>query len=339
MALTMTLGGVDLGTNFPLYGQAFSYSRVDDQGPAFKRCTITLGGFVEGNNFMEVMSLYMALRDVIGVEDLVNLTVMDGAEVIHENQPVYVASYNEPEDREHGKTGVGDYSIELYYFVDNTDNLQISCTYGGYAFEKTPKWGRNIRPNREHYREGMKGSTATIGLSGFLFAEDHGQLMAKIEALQTAFQEDRVLVYGTFEQAVRVVECRIEDTVVRQYAFFQISLIYDIGTYLFLKRSVRIDRIHQNPVITEEPFCDRRLIELMGRSGQSITYNFIVESGLSLAHARNQLTVEATNTIEPGGIEMPGGTETWEPDKFQVNLTVTKFYANPPIPNLSGTGT
>lgn len=337
MAVTMTLGGLNLGSNFPLYSQTYEYIRPSDQGPAFKRVRITLSGFIEGDNFAEIMALYATLRNAVGLNDIASFTLIDGTTTIHNGQQVWVGGYGEPEDSEYGKNGVGDYSIELYYFEDQNDNLGINCSYGGYTFEKTPSWGRQFQPNREHYRNFQQGSTATVTLSGFLIAANHSALMAKIVALQDAFKEDRILTYGSFVQTVRTNGCTIQEDVIRNFAYYQCSLIYDTDDLVSKKRTIKISRIHQNPVITDQPFCDRRIIELMNQSGQTIQYTISMESSVSLQRTRELLAVEATNTIEPGGIEMQGGDETWSPDSYAVTLSVIKFHNTPVISNLAGT--
>jgi len=330
----MTLGGLNLADNFPVIGQTFEYIRPDVQGPAIKKINITLSGFYEGNSAAGIQATFVTLRNTVGLADLTTLTYIHDSVTLHSNRQVYVSSYNEPEDLEFARNGVGDYSIELYYFENQDDNLPITCTYGTYTFEKTPKWGRRITPIRESHRAPLKGSLATIGLSGFLRATSHAELMTKINDLQAAFQTDQILTYGSFVQAVRAVDVTIEDTVILHYAFFQINLAYDIGAVLLLNRRIRISRVHQNPVITEEPFCNRRLIELMNSSGQTITYSWNATSSASLAQARTTIQTDAGLTIEAGGIEMPGGEETWNPDTFEASMTVTKFYNTPPIPNL-----
>jgi len=334
MAITMTLGGVSLGESFPVFGRTFEYIRPDPQGPAIKRVKMTISGFLEGNSSAGIRALYTTLINSFALNDLVAFTYIHDATTICSNIDCYVGGFNEPEDLEFAKAGVGDYAIELYYFEDQIDNLGILCTYGAYTFDKTPKWGRVVTPIREHPRAPKRGSFATIGLSGMLVAPNHNDLMGEIVALQTAFQSDGLLTYGTFVQAVRVVDCRVEDVVVRNYAFYQISLAYDIGSIILLNRRIEISRVHQNPVITEEPFCDRRLIELMNPSGQTISYNFNIESSISVADARATLAVELANTLEPGGVEMPGGREVWNLDTFNVAFSCTKFYNTPPIPNL-----
>ncbi len=98
-----------------------------------------------------------------------------------------------------------------------------------------------------------------------------------------------------------------------------------------------VPRVHWNPVITEEPGCNRRNIELMNRSSQTITYNMFVEAS-TISACRETLAIESAYMIESGGIELPGGSERWDLDAISVGVTIVKFYDTPVIQNLVGTG-
>lgn len=352
----MKLGDFDLGPNFPVFGRTFDYIRGDDQGPSFRRIRISLAGFIEGDHSEEVLTLYQLLKDKVGINDTTFTYIDDSVPgyspggvsgvTIYDEQKVWIGSYNEPIDGEFGKNASGDYSIELYHFQQTDDNLEITVSYGSYTFEHPPTWARRIKPNRDNPNGPMRGSTATISLAGFLVADTHEELRTKMDALEAAFQADNTLHYGDFSQTCRLIDCNIPRHVPVNYCFFEIELLYTLEDIVTLRRKAIIGRIHHNPVITEEPFCDRRLIEFMNRSGQSITYQLYIEvkppeppstlTGLALA--RQLLAMEIGSWIEPGGIEMPGGTEEWDEDRVSVSLNVTKFYRTPVISNLPGTG-
>jgi hypothetical protein len=347
--MIMKLGDNDLGPHFPVFGRAFEYLRTEDQGPSFRRVRITLAGFLEGDYSEEVMALYQILKDRVGINDTtftyIDTSVTASGVTIYDALPVWIGSYNEPIDGEFGKNASGDYSIELYHFEEQDDNLGITVKYGSYTFDCPPSWSRRIRPNRDTPRGPLRGSTASITLSGFLVAETHPELRTKMNALEAAFKVDNTLHYGNFSQACRVVDCSIPRHIPVNFCFFDIELSYDLDQIVTLRRRATISRIHDHPVITEEPFCSRRLVELMNRSGQTISYQLYIEVSppvstppTGLALARQLLAVEAANWIEPGGIEMPGGTEEWDEDRISVALNVTKFYRTAVIGNLPGTG-
>jgi hypothetical protein len=340
MSIEMTLGGISLGPDFPLFTRAFEFIRNDEQGPSFRRIKMNLAGFLNGDNSERVMQLYQTLEEVVGKND-VRFTYIENTDSVSASgvtvcdERVWVSSYNEPQD-DYGHCAAGDYSIELYYFKENQENLGIECSYNGYGFEDPPKFGRSIEENRETHRARLNGSTAIITLTGFLYADTHPELVAKIEALTNAFTVDATLHYGSISQAVRVTNRNIQENVLARYAYYTLTMKYDIGEIVSLRRKISIPRVHQNPVITEEPFCSRRLIELMNTSSQTITYSLQIEAE-SIPKARELLASEAVALIEPGGIEMPGGVELWDLDKVSVDLTVIKFYSNYVIGNLSGT--
>lgn len=342
MTVAMTLGGVDLGPNFPIYSRAFEYIRPDDQGPSIRKVNISIAGFLEADNHGEIMALYETIKNIVDTNDTTFTYTADGT-TIYNNKAVVIDGYTEPEDAEYAKLVLGDYGIQFHYYENNTDTIPISCTYTpssgpAYTFEKVPKWSRSIKPERESYRSPLRGSVVTIALSGMLYADTHTSLMTKIEALQTAFSKDGTLTYGLFTNTImRVNHCDIQPVVPMNFAYFDIELAYDIGTNTTLKRSMRINRIHHNPVVTEEPGCGRRVVELMNRSSQEINYSISIQAN-SLTECRELLSTEAAFMIEPGGIEMPGGTENWDLDNFRVELSVTKLYTTPIIGNLPGTG-
>jgi len=336
MAVTMQLGGQSLGENFPIYGSSSEYVRDDEQGPAILRNKITLAGFLEGDNHSAVLSLFAALKAIVGKSDT-TFTFIDGT-ALHSNRQVWVGAYNEPADTEFGRCRVGDYSIELYYFSDVPEtNKGINCSYGGYAFDKTPKFGRSIKPQRASSRSAIRGSTATITLTGTLYGADKSDTLNKALDLQNALNSDQILTYGGFSELCRVVDVNIDPVVPNNYVKYSATFEHYIGEIISLRRTMKFTRVHQFPVVTEEPFCNRRTIDLMNRSGQFITYTLSIEAQ-SIATARSLLATEAVAIMEPGGIEWPGGDEEWDLESPTVSVNFTKFHSNPVIDNLAGTG-
>jgi hypothetical protein len=340
----MSLGGVSLGVDFPRFAREFEIIRLDDQGlAAYKKITVTLSGFLNDWNGARVQALYNTLKNAVGYNDTTfTYTATDALnedQVIttYNDQKVWIASYQEPDDAEFGKNATGDYSITFYYFEDATSNTELVCSYGTYTFEKTPKIGRKINPNRGTHRAKLTGSTVEVTLEGVLFASDTASLQAKINAMTVAFSQDANLTYGSYSQPCRVGPVVITPITLINYAPFTITLFYDVGPTIELHRRITISRIHQNPVITEEPFCDRRVIELMNISGQTINYNIKVTSS-DLATCRQQLATEVLLLLFPGGVELEGGSEVWDYDEVSVDVNFTKFYTVPVMDNLDGTG-
>lgn len=324
MAVTMELGGVNLGSNFPLVSRTYEPIRVSEQGPSFKKVTIILSGFVEGLNSEEVVEVTEIIAAIAALNDTL-FTYINGGETLYDDKKVYISGYSEPQDAEHARNRAGDYSISLYYFENSLDDVDITCTYGAYTFDKTPKWGRDISQNRESPRGELRGSTATITLSGVLYEDNHSDLMASIAALTAAFNQDALLTYGVFAQTVRSSGVSISEEVMSQYAYFSVNLSYDIGEVVELRKKRSFSRIHNNPVITDQPFCDTRIIDFMNLSGQFVTYRMSLAAE-TIATARGLLSTELAGWVEPGGIEMPGGTEDWDEDNASVQVSIIKFY-------------
>lgn len=339
-SITMTLGGVSLGANFPSYSRTFEYIRGDDQGAGIKKVKVTLSGFLEGTSNSVVMSLYQSLKNTVGVNDTTFTYISDGV-TIHSSQKCWIESYSEPGDEEFCKVGVGDYGISIYWFEDASETNGVSCTYtnsnGVYTFSKTPRWGRQISANRPTHRASNAiGSTATIALEGTLYASSHANLATAISNLQAAFLLDGLLTYGSFAHNVRVVDVNVSPVTLQNYANYSVTLKYDIGSIVELSSKIKVQRVHSNPIITEQPFCGTRTIEFMNASSQTITYSISI-SAADVATARSLLATEAANTVISGGVEMPGGEEEWNEDNKSVSVTIIKLYPNPVIPNLAGT--
>jgi len=336
MATTMTIGGVSLGANFPLVSRSFSTVRNDDQGASFKKVTINLSGFIEGDDHSEVMALYETLRSNVGDNDT-TFTYVQDSQTIYSNKKIWINAYEEPEDSEHGKSASGSYSIELYYFEESELNLSILCSYGGYVFSTTPKWSRDFAPTKDSQYSppsiNESATEASITLSGFLFADTHAGLMNKIDLIQVAFTQDRFLSYGVFGAYCITGGCKIQEATMVNYALFEVKLKYYTTQMIRLSRKIRYNRIHNNPIIKDQPYCNTRTIEFMNSSGQTITYSLSVKS-TTILKAREILSEELNFLIEPGGIEMPGGDEELDYDDCSVSVSVVKFYNIGIVPNL-----
>lgn len=341
MATQMLLGGVSLGPDFPLYSTAYAYTRDGEQGSSFRRVNITLNSFVEGEGCDAVMALYKTLRNKVGMNDTTFTYIQDSV-TVHDNKKVWIDSYNEPEDNEYGKAASGDYSITLYYFENNNNDLGIPCSFGSYIFEKPPKWSRDFFTNKSTPYSTYTGlaKIGVITLSGHLFGETHSQLMGKIEQFQNAFTgtpqgvNGTLLTYGDFSKFCYVEKgSQINPEVIANFAYYDIKLFYYTGDIIDFSYKVNASRIHLNPVIDEKPFCNTRTIQLMNESGQTVTYTMSCTSK-TLEKAKEIINTELMNAVEPGGVEMPGGDQDYDQDNGRVTVKVTKFYNNPVFANL-----
>ncbi len=339
--MIMSLGGISLGENFPVYGRSFEYIRPDPQGPSFKKVNISLSGFLQAENSEELFMLYESLKDLVGVNDTtftyIDDTVTASGVTIHDEQPVYVESYNEPQDNEYAKSCIGDYSIELYYFKPNEDNLGLTVSYNGYEFDPIPTWSRDAEINRDGRNGTYQSTTLRIVLNGFIFRDTHSELKEEVDLLEQAFKGDGTLVYGDFSNSVKIGRYSIQPCVPKNFIYYSAEFFYDIfvenGGILEIEKRFSFSRINRQPVITEEPFCDRRLIELMNESGQTINYRVKVKSS-SLAVARNMVSAELQSIFILGGIEMPGGSESWDYIEPSVEVNVVQFHDIPVLGNM-----
>lgn len=336
----MTLGGIALGANSPLYSQGFTVVRDGEQGASFKRINIMLNGFLEGEGTDEVMALYKSLRDKANPNNTTFTYIQDSV-ILHDNRKVYVQTYSEPEDNEFGKVASGDYSIELYYFEDSSHDLGIPVTYGDYTFEKPPKFGRDFFQNKPNPTSNYSNlsKVGVITLQGHLFGETHSILMAKMNALQLAFidapgSSGKLFRYGDFAAYCYVHQgSSITPEVIKNFCYFDIKLYYYTNDVIEFSYTEESTRIHRTPVIKEKPFCNTRSIQEMNLSGQYITYSMMCAS-TTTEKAKEILNTELWYAVMPGGIEMPGGRQVVDKDNNKVSVTVTKFYNIPIIANL-----
>ncbi len=334
MATTMTLGGVSLGNYFPTFGRSFGRNGDGDQGGGFFRVTITLEGHVEADGGTdEVMALFQTMK-ATGVQNDTTFSYVQDSVTVYSNQHVWIESYNEPVD-EFGKVASGYYSIQFYYFEKKDNLLGIGASYGSYVFTDPPKWGRDFYKNRQEPFTPYSNlaTISVVKLSGHLFDDTHAGLMAKIEALQTAFLLPALLTYGVWAKTCYPhSNCQIVEDVMRNYAYWSVTLYCYEGEAIEFSFKQGFSRIHYNPIITEKPFCDDREIELLGRSGQTVTYQMTVKA-VTIQKARDILNEQLWYAVEPGGTEMQGGNEDWDYDTCSVSCRVVKFHKIPILEN------
>lgn len=329
MKVSNANGEFDFAANgcIPVYGRDFEYVRFDPQGPSIKRIKVTLNGIFLGDTLDEIMSQYQELSAILDYND-VQFTYGDGVSAIYSGKQMQIESYSEPQD---WKEYDGEFNLELYYYDAHSDSLPIAASYGSYQFESTPSWGRAVDTNRsnQYFLESPSGQafgkTMKIELKGQLTADNYHDLQAKIDDLYEAFSEDRTLTYGDFVVPVHIGQHSIIEIVPEKLAYFQVALTYQLGDLVSLDIRVRYSRLHRNPVITEMPLCDARIIKLMNLSGQDVDYAISARS-TNIPLARSLVSAEVAFLVVPGGIEMPGGSEEWDYTNIGVSVNIKKFH-------------
>lgn len=356
--VVMTIGGLTLGPNFPLFQRTFEVMRPNAQGHAFKRVNLQFDGFLLGDDHKQMVDQYLILAEKLNNNDtLFTYTVTSpefGSVTLYDNKRVYVDGYSEPSD---WKEYDGSYSFTLYYFeaLGNTDSdLGITASLGSYTFDPLaiPTFARQTAPIIGDYTDQVlpigyttPSTSVSINLNGFLIVpadsvdpvNDLNNLIVALESALTANNRIMLFNYGPFSATVRVMDFTVQETVPRVQANYSIVLQYHTFNVWDLKVSYEIDRIHWNPIIKEKPRCNTRSIQLMNRSGQSITYNLSVKAD-TLSNARSQLSAEAAARVIPGGYELPGGRESQDENTNTVSVSIQRYYATPVMLNILDEG-
>lgn len=335
----------DFSPLYPLWSKELTAERDDSQGPVvIHRVNMNLKGFFvsQSGSHKEIIDRYLALEAFLKNGNLLLIHSV-GATVLANEVTVYTSGIQKPENWD---TWDGEFNFALYYFEPATDHygssgIGITATYvtnsGTYTFESTPQWGRKIKLNRGSHRAENIGSTGVISLKGKLYAANHGALLTKILALENALTRDGVLNYGSLSVTVRASDVDIAPVVPRNFAIYSATLMYDLQAEVELRATTKFSRVHNNVLIKEKPLCNSRSINLMNRSGQTVTWNLSVKSD-SISNARALLTSEISARIITGGYEMSGGEESWSEDEMSVSVTIQKYYDQPVLENLTGTG-
>lgn len=356
--VTMTLGGVSLGPNFPLFQRTFEVMRPNSQGHSFKRVNLQFDGFFVGDDHKQIIAQYQALAAMLDNNDTTfsyaTTSPEFGTVTLYDEKRVYVDAYSEPSD---WKEYDGTYSFSLYYFEamgNEKSDLGLTASLGSYTFDPLaiPSFARQTSPIIGDYNDRVLpiGQTTpavavTITLNGFLIVPANStdpvtDLYNLMQALESALEASNRIMnfnYGPFSATVRVMDFSIQETVPRVEANYSITLQYHTFNVWDLQVSYEISRIHWNPVIKEQPKCNSRSIQLMNRSGQRITYNLSIKAD-TLSNARSQLATEVAARMIPGGYELEGGTESQNENTNTVSVSISRFYSTPIILNIGGEG-
>ena len=349
MAVTMTINSVNGLYTFPadempLIQRRVEYARQGDVGYSLRRRNVTLSGFFLRNSHAEIMSAYQELLRIVNANDA-TLVYSIGTEDIINNQ-VYIDDYTEPED---WKEYEGNYQISMHYFEvpKQGTELGIQASYtspgGTFHFDPTPNWSGGFKRIRPDFRSPVttpSGQALTSEqsqtLTGWLVAPDAAQMQTKINELAQVCGQDGQLQYGAWINNVRIEDLQLPNTFPRDFCPYTIVFKYDTSNIIEYESTRSIARVHNNPKFIVNPYCGTKYAKEYAESPQEITYSIRLRA-YTVASAREFLANEASFLIEPGGVEVPGGTEVWSDMNTSVAFTCTKWYPNAVIPNLAGT--
>ncbi len=333
----MTIGGFDLGPDYPTIAQVFDNVRPDEQGPGFRRHTLTLSGFIEGCDSSTIFTAYEALKAVLQ-KNIVEVNITVNGVSLHDSRKMYVQSFTEPDE---WKEYIGEYTIVLYWFAaitdsNNTTNFGVA-TFNGYTFQNMPTFGRSISTSRISYADesNKNRKLVTVSISGFVTVNGISAGTASQEAMENTFWTNGgrgVLAYGSFSQTVQITKLQFSPVTPRNQYYFDAEFEYFSGDIINISAKRTSSRIHSNPVIDQRPFCGDTEVQSMGSSGQEVTWDIQVRAR-TIDLARAQLATEIASRVS-GGIEMPGGSQVDDESNGIASASITRFFVFPVIGNL-----
>lgn len=366
MSLTSSAGTYNFHDfDLPIISRAVEYVRHrQDMLTDKKRVNVILEGFFTGNTHDEIITKYQNLKAVLDAGDRPTWVYNDGVSEIA-NGPVSIRNLNEPGD---WKQYDGSYRINFDYLeraslpafgsLDTQFKASFTNSAGTINLHPIPKWQRTITPNKNFTTDwtatpsaAAKGAEVTILLEGTLTDASlnvDGPSAGSPETNIYDVQDNIIniltnkssgatgtLNYGFFSEEVYIDDFKFSEGI--NIDSFDYTITAKYWTEEIIKMSLQIShsRVHQNPEITERPFCGDRRIKFGNTSGQEVSYSLSLRAE-SVSTARSLLATEVAVVVVPGGIELPGGTELWDYDNRGVNLTIKKFYDTPILSNLGG---
>lgn len=354
LTLTSTNGGVfDFTSNCdpPLIERSIGYMQLGDQGPSHRRINVNLAGFFLGEQHSDIITRYQQLKAALADSSCM-LYYNDGANLII-NKRVYIDGINEPSD---WKQYDGHYQIALHYFESTIDSssLGILCSYssqsGSFLFSPTPLWSRSMGPTRGNLNQnrrsyaGLQISTeGTITLHGFFQSENSepAEIEAQIISLRSAIRSDGILTYGPVTGPVYAGVLSVPEVFPRDYCEYTLTFKHYTDAIYTTSLKRRFSRLHCNPRIKELPYCNKKLVQLLGASGQTVNYSLKL-SASSISAARGLLETEVTAVLAGtggqygSGIELPGGEEVWDDDELSVEVNFSRYHPVPILANIEG---
>jgi len=331
----------------PLITRTVEFVRASDQGPIMRRkFVITLSGFFRGNNHHEVVEKYQLLIAALA-DSTARLIYNDGVDEIIDNEYVYIDGYNEPED---WKQYDGRFAINLHYFekTDSNNDFNMTARYssqsGVFNFTPVPHWSRQLAPtrgdsnqNRTSKAGSLIASQGTIVLRGQFQGDNEGEIYQQIEDLRNALKRDGTLTYGSLIVPVYAGVLSMPEHFPHNYCEYTVTFKYYTNTFYSLSMKRGFSRLHRNPKITELLYCNEIMVQERSQSGQTVSYDIEIESD-TIFNARQLLAAEVEAVLIPGGVELPGGTETWEDNRIAVSLSFKRYHKTPVLSNIGGLG-
>lgn len=351
LKLTTTNGGeIDFSAygELPLISRRFQNQRSQSEGHMKSRLvTVTLTGFLEGNNHSEIVAAYQAMIAKFK-DNTATFYWHDGSSVQANNVRVYIDTWDEPSD---WKEYDGNYSVSFHYHekvTQNSTDLGIAASIvsgaGTHTFNPVPYWSKSSKTNKKHPAASTKtpadndrGSTIEITLTGTLIENDHASLAAQMASLELACSENGTLNYGTWAESVYISEGPTWGTTFPDKEVdYTIKFLYWSSTIFDIDLSITYSRIHNHPVIDELPYCGVNYVEEINPSGQTVQYSLMCQAA-SITAARTILSQEAAVVVHPNGVEMKGGSERQEESTNRVTVTFSKYHSVPVLANLTNT--
>lgn len=347
---TLTLEfSASTGYDPPLVSQRLEVARRGEQGSSYQKVNVELSGFFLGNDNSEVQAKIALLLAILNSNEI-TLYYHDGARPVIDSQKVWIANHADPLE---WKQYNGSYSFSVYYFRQPSHaDSALAVSYqptalAAYQFDPPPSITQAFKKNRKSYREPLlslsgvdMGEAVQLVLEGYLMAATPQLLEAKRAALAAAIYLDGTLNYGgLYSLNVRPIEASIPQVYPQTYLEYSVTFGYDTSAVTELEIVKEYSRVHKQPLIREWAFCPvRPSILERNESAQVISYTFKA-SGYDLSVVRNFLANEAQIIVEPGGVELPGGSETHQirGGDPSVWIRFAKIHANAIITNLSGT--
>lgn len=223
-----------------------------------------------------------------------------------------------------------------YEDADDEENI-----HGTYNFRNAPLWTKNIKRQQSHptYQSLPSGSEVArkseITLVGILQGTGYENVMAKMEALEDAFEHAGILNYGTwsglFYPDGNVQFSQVMPDFNVQYTIRGES--YDTEIYS-MKCSRTFTRTHHHPLIRPRKYCFITNVYEFHESGQTVTYSMSLQAK-DRKRTRQLLYDEFKNfvTEKDDMVLMDGGTERWTDDNT-IELTCSYYYREKILTNL-----
>jgi hypothetical protein len=346
----------------PLISREISIDRQGEVGYGILKCNMTLQSFITGDRHSDIVSKYMDLERLIGMNDLYMSYVTNiGNGVANEHRVVYdkrvyIDNISQPQG---WKQHMGEFVVSLHYFINRCDlvnsfgieasfmqfdlenyNETTSTSYLTYKFDPTPLISFSVKKKGSSYRSSTKTPygeqikrSREITLNGILKEDSHSKLKDKMDKLEKAFSENGILNYGDWTKKVYVESGPdFTETLPHSHVNYSIKLICDEEDIHTLTVRRTFSRVHRFLKIDDRLYCGKTEEEEFHESGQYVDYEITLGSD-SRQKTRRLLSRELLSLIYSGGKEVPGGSESWEDDRT-IKVNIKKFHKKAILPNI-----